>query len=52
MKERISFLSFSIIALLFFGSSCDKNDFDFENNPEGNFDALWTILVWNYWFFD
>lgn len=55
MKKRVVFLSFSLLLLLFvgfIGTACDSNDFDFENNPEGNFDALWTILDKNYCFFD
>ena len=43
------------LILLFVGvasTSCESNDFDFENNPQGNFDALWTILDKNYCFFE
>ena len=31
--------------------SCN-DDFNFENNPKGNFDALWTILDEHYCFFE
>lgn len=54
MKQRIDFFSIWVI-LLFMGvsgTSCDSNDFDFENTPQGNFDALWTILDRNYCFFE
>ena len=54
MKKRMGFLSIWVI-LLFMGvagTSCESNDFDFENNPQGNFDALWTILDRNYCFFE
>lgn len=46
-----SFLSF-ILLLGFFGVSCESYKFDFENNPQGNFEALWTILDQNYCYFD
>ena len=54
MKKRMGFLSIWVI-LLFMGvagTSCESNDFEFENNPQGNFDALWTILDRNYCFFE
>jgi len=31
---------------------CEMMDMQFENNPRGNFDALWTILDRNYCFFE
>ncbi|MDD4729102.1 MAG: S41 family peptidase [Dysgonamonadaceae bacterium] len=55
MKLRFSFLSISLLSLLFVGvvsTGCDNNDFKFDNNPQGNFDALWTILDKNYCFFE
>lgn len=55
MKQRIGFLSFALFALLAIGSigtSCESYNFDFENNPQGNLDALWTILDKNYCYFD
>ena len=54
MKFKLHFL-FVWIILFFVGAastSCDSNEFDFENNPQGNFDALWTILDKNYCFFE
>ena len=55
MKLRFSFLSLALVSILFVGvvnTSCDNNDFNFENNPQGNFDALWTIIDENYCFFE
>lgn len=52
MKKRIVYVSFGLLILFFIGTSCESNDFDFENNPKGNFEALWTILDRNYCFFD
>lgn len=55
MKQRTGFLSFALIILLltgFIGTSCESYEFDFDNTPEGNFDALWTILDKNYCYFD
>ncbi len=55
MKLRIGFLSLALLAILFAGvvnTSCNSNEFDFDNNPHGNFDALWTILDKNYCFFE
>lgn len=55
MKQRIGFLSFALFVLLAIGSigtSCESYNFDFENNPQGNLDALWTILDKNYCYFD
>ena len=54
MKQRMGFLSVWLV-LLFIGvagTSCESNEFDFENDPHGNFDALWTILDRNYCFFE
>ncbi|MDR1516515.1 MAG: S41 family peptidase [Dysgonamonadaceae bacterium] len=33
-------------------TSCSDNTMSFDNNAEGNFDALWTILDRNYCFFE
>ena len=47
MKYRKGFLSFTLLTLLFIGfigTSCESYEFDFDNTPQGNFDALWTIL--------
>ena len=55
MKQKRGFLSFALIILLltgFVSTSCESYKFDFENNPQGNFDALWTILDENYCYFD
>ncbi len=52
MKKRFVYLSVALLSSLFVLTSCDSNDFDFDNNPEGNFEALWTILDRNYCFFD
>lgn len=55
MKLRIVFLLFGVFILLLVGfvvTSCENSDFDFENNPQGNFEALWTILDKNYCFFE
>ena len=55
MRFKFGFLSLVLVSILFvgvIGTSCDSNDFDFENNPHGNFDALWTILDENYCFFE
>ena len=54
MKFKPDFLLVWLI-FLFVGvtsTSCDSIEFDFENNPQGNFDALWTILDKNYCFFE
>ncbi len=55
MKLRLGFLSFALLSILFVGvvsTSCDSNEIVFDNNPHGNFDALWTIIDKNYCFFD
>lgn len=54
MKFKFNFLliCFTILFVGFASTSCDSNEFDFENNPQGNFDALWTILDKNYCFFE
>ncbi len=50
MKRKISIIILSLI--VFFGiTGCDDR-LNFENNPQGNFTALWTILDENYCFFD
>lgn len=55
MKKNFISLLLGFFTLLFTGlgmSSCDDNNFDFENTPHGNFEALWTILDNNYCFFE
>lgn len=42
-------LFFSILVLLI---RCSDADMNFDNNPRGNFDALWTIMDRNYCFFE
>ncbi|MFA5655751.1 MAG: S41 family peptidase [Dysgonamonadaceae bacterium] len=42
----------TILLVGFASTSCDSNEFNYENNPHGNFDALWTILDKNYCFFE
>lgn len=49
MRYKKIFLLWTILPLLF--SSC-IDEMKFDNNPEGNFDALWNILDQNYCFFD
>lgn len=41
-----------LLLLILFLQSCEMMDMQFENNPRGNFDALWTILDRNYCFFE
>ena len=55
MKFRFGFLSLVLLSLIVVGvsnTSCDSNEFDFDNDPHGNFDAMWTILDKNYCFFE
>ena len=55
MKQRTVFLSYALIILLaigFISTSCESYNFDFEDTPQGNIDALWTILDENYCYFD
>ncbi len=55
MKQRTIFLSYTLIVLLsigFIGTSCESYKFEFDDNPHGNFDALWTILDENYCYID
>ncbi len=55
MIQRTVFLRYALLALLSIGlisTSCESYKFDFEDNPYGNFDALWTILDENYCYFD
>ena len=55
MKPKINFLSFALLILLsvgFIGTSCESYKFDFDNTPQGNIDALWTILDENYCYFN
>lgn len=40
-----------ILGILFILPSC-MDEMNYDNNPEGNFDALWNILDQNYCFFD
>lgn len=43
----------NILMIIVFVISFGCSDYiDFENNPRGNFDALWTILDENYCFFE
>lgn len=41
-----------LLVLLFAWPGCDDVGMQFDNNPKGNFDALWTILDRNYCFFE
>ena len=41
-----------LLLLILFLQRCEMMDMQFENNPRGNFDALWTILDRNYCFFE
>jgi len=41
-----------LLLLILFLQSCEMTDMQFDNNPRGNFDALWTILDRNYCFFE
>ena len=55
MKQRTVFLSFALLILLsigYIGTSCESYTFDFDNTPQGNIDALWTILDENYCYFN
>ena len=55
MKFRIYYIFISILSLIFVGAintACDSNEFEFNNDPHGNFDAMWTILDKNYCFFE
>lgn len=40
------------IVLLLLSVSCNESYMNFDNNPRGNFDALWTIIDRNYCFFE
>lgn len=42
----------TLLLLILFLQSCEMTDMQFDNNPRGNFDALWTILDRNYCFFE
>lgn len=48
---RIFINIFLSLSLLFLFSACNDN-MRFDNNPHGNFDALWTIIDENYCFFE
>lgn len=50
MNKRRKYL-LSLLVLLVAGSGCEKVGTQFDNDPKGNFDALWTILDRNYCFF-
>lgn len=43
---------FTILFIGVASTSCESNEFNFDNTPHGNFDALWTILDRNYCFFE
>ena len=49
MKHFIKYLLLSILPLLF--TSCHDVE-EYANNPQGNFEALWTILDEHYCFFE
>jgi hypothetical protein len=49
MKRKYAMLLLLQLALWL---SCDDIGMQFDNNPKGNFDALWTILDRNYCFFE
>lgn len=40
------------ISLLIILIGCDEAEMNFDNNPRGNFDALWSIIDRNYCFFE
>lgn len=46
----IRFLLFFSISILLM--RCSDSQMNFDNNPRGNFDALWTIMDRNYCFFE
>ena len=55
MKQKTLFLSFALLTFLsigFIGTSCESYKFDFDDTPQGNIDALWTILDENYCYFN
>ncbi len=47
---KIKYISLMFFSFIIF-SGCEDN-MSFNNDPRGNFDALWTILDENYCFFD
>lgn len=51
MNTRKLVINLFAIIVLSFATGCDDVP-HFENNPQGNFKALWTILDENYCFFD
>ncbi len=51
MRYRKQYLFF-ILAQLLLLLSCEDMSMRFNNDPKGNFEALWTILDRNYCFFD
>ena len=50
MKHFIKYLLLSILPILLFTSCHDVEEY--ANNPQGNFEALWTILDEHYCFFE
>src|SRR5690554_7852438 len=51
MNGRKYYLAIFILQLSFL-QGCEDMSMQFNNDPRGNFDALWTILDRNYCFFD
>lgn len=52
LKLLLSSLAITILCMLSMQSCDSSDDFNFQNDPYGNFDALWTILDRNYCFFE
>lgn len=51
MKNKKQYVVLFVLQLIFL-QSCEDMSMQFNNDPRGNFDALWTILDRNYCFFD
>lgn len=51
MKRKTLYGMF-LLPLFIFLQGCEMTSMQFDNNPRGNFDALWTILDRNYCFFE
>jgi len=51
MKRKTLYGMFQLTLLIFL-QGCEMTSMQFDNNPRGNFDALWTILDRNYCFFE
>jgi hypothetical protein len=51
MKKRRRYTTLLLLQLIFW-LGCSDIGMQFDNHPRGNFDALWTILVRNYCFFE